>query len=152
MTEPARSPARRCIKCGREVGPDESMCEVCNRAGMVTPSATQYHGTIVVAIVAGIAGLAIAATLATQGVGPFTAETLNVGRLSNGAVEVSIRVVNQGTQGGTANCRIIARDRNDRPLRTRTALVRVEAGGSRTVTERLTGLPAAPASVTADCS
>jgi hypothetical protein len=152
VTEPASSPARRCIKCGREVGPDESMCEVCNRAGMVPPSATQYHGTIVLAIVAGIAGLAIAATLATQGVGPFTAETLSVGPLSEGAVEVSVRVVNQGTQAGTANCRIIARDGNGRPLRTRTALVRVEAGGTTTVTERLTGLPSSPADVTAVCS
>ena len=39
MSDAARE-LRRCIKCGREVGPDESICEVCNRAGMATPSAT----------------------------------------------------------------------------------------------------------------
>jgi hypothetical protein len=43
--------------------PDESICEVCNRAGMATPSAT-HHGTIVVAIVAGVIIMAIAASLA----------------------------------------------------------------------------------------
>ena len=48
---PARSDERRCIKCGREVGADESICEFCNRAGMATPSASQYHGTVAVAIV-----------------------------------------------------------------------------------------------------
>ena len=62
MTEGDRRPLRSCIKCGRQIGPDETICEVCNRAGMATPSATQYHGTIVVAIVAGVIIMAIAAT------------------------------------------------------------------------------------------
>ena len=54
MSAPATAdprPMRNCYKCGREIGPDESICRVCNRAGMATPSASQYHGTIVVAIV-----------------------------------------------------------------------------------------------------
>src|SRR2546430_16569381 len=52
--------ARHCYKCGREIGPDETICAICNRAGMATPSATQYHGTIVVAIVTGVVIMAAA--------------------------------------------------------------------------------------------
>ena len=57
---PTSRERRSCIKCGREVGPDVTICEVCNRAGMATPSASQYHGTVVVAIVLAVAALAIA--------------------------------------------------------------------------------------------
>ena len=75
---PTPRPPRHCLKCGRQIGPDESICEVCNRAGMATPSATQYHGTMAVAIIAGVAGMAIWASLAMRGVGPYQAEVLSV--------------------------------------------------------------------------
>ena len=64
----------RCIKCGREIDPNESLCEVCNRAGMTTPSASQYHGTVAAAIVLAVIGLAVAASLSLRGVGPYEAE------------------------------------------------------------------------------
>ena len=45
--------------------------QVCNRAGMVAPSASQYHGTVAVAIILAVAGLAFAASLSLRGVGPY---------------------------------------------------------------------------------
>ncbi len=146
MSEP-----RHCIKCGREIGPDESMCEVCNRAGMATPSASQYHGTIAVAIVAGIAALAIAASLATRDVGPFQAERLSFEPTSE-QVEVVARVTNLGTRTGTASCRLTARDAAGRAMRTQTVTLQVPAGGEATLTQTISGLRATPRDVSVECS
>ena len=81
---------RNCYKCGREIGPDESICSVCNRAGMATPSASQYHGTIVVAIVAGVALLAVAASLAMRGVGPFRTDAIRFQLNDQGGVVAAV--------------------------------------------------------------
>lgn len=148
--EAARGEVRHCIKCGREIGPEESMCEICNRAGMVPPSATQYHGTMVLAIVVGIAALALAARLATSGVGPFEAQVLRFGPV-DGAAEVTFSVANLGTATGTATCRITALDAAGRPMQTRTAQVRVDAAGSETVTESFGALRGTPREMTVDC-
>src|SRR6266513_2273927 len=113
MSAPAtidQRPMRNCYKCGREIGPDESICEVCNRAGMATPSATQYHGTIVVAIVAGVALLAVAASLAMRGIGPFRADDVRFEVNGQGAVVATARVTNGGTRSGRAKCQFTARD------------------------------------------
>ena len=47
---PAFGTPGRCLKCGRPIDPEETMCEVCNQAGMTSPAATQMHGTVAVAI------------------------------------------------------------------------------------------------------
>src|SRR5688500_8181266 len=78
MTIPTSAHGRQCIKCGREIGPDETVCEICNRAGMATPSSSQYHGTVAVAIVLAVAALAVAASLSLRGVGPYGAEVSGV--------------------------------------------------------------------------
>jgi len=146
-------PPRHCYKCGREIGPDETICAVCNRAGMATPSATQYHGTIVVAIVAGVAIMAIAASLATRGVGPFRGESVAVRVDPPAGVVVTVRVSNEGSQAGRATCQLTARDASDRVLRVRAALSpSVPAGETITFEERIPGLAAAPSSVAASCS
>jgi predicted nucleic acid-binding Zn ribbon protein len=146
-------PARRCYKCGREIGPDESICEVCNRAGMATPSASQYHGTMVIAIVAGVAGLAIWASLAMRGVGPYQASVrATVPDAPDGAV-VTFLVANQGTSRGFAKCQLQALDMTGRVLRSRSIVAGpLEGGASRTFSERIPGLPNLPASVTVSCT
>src|ERR671918_2917001 len=101
-----RRPPRHCYKCGREIGPDESICDVCNRAGMATPSATQYHGTLVVAIIAGVAGLAIWASLSMRGIGPYRAEVVSVTDAPPDGALVTVLVENQGTARGAATCRL----------------------------------------------
>jgi len=148
-----RRAARNCYKCGREIGPDETICAICNRAGMATPSATQYHGTIVVAIVAGVAIMAIAASLAIRGVGPFTGATLAFRPDPPDAVMVTVQVTNEGSKEGRAKCQLTARDASGRVLRIRaTVSPPVPGGGTIAFEARLPGLASEPASVGAACS
>lgn len=153
MTEGDNRPLRNCIKCGRQIGPDETICDVCNRAGMATPSATQYHGTIVVAIVAGVVIMAIAASLSLRGIGPFRGEAVRWDGDPPDAVLVEVRVTNEGTRAGRARCQLTARDGRDLVLRIRpTVSPQIEPGSTVTFTERIPGLPRAPASVGVSCA
>jgi hypothetical protein len=155
MSDPAPSGAdvNRCIKCGREIDRDESMCELCNRAGMATPSASQYHGTVVVAIIAAVAALAIAASLSLRGVGPYSVEVTAVTPAGPAGYEVTIDVTNEGSAEGRARCRIVALGASGRQLAARPLVTGpVPPGESLTVTERLPTLEVEPSDVTAECS
>lgn len=153
MSEADTRPLRNCIKCGRQIGPDESICEVCNRAGMATPSASQYHGTIVVAIVAGVVIMAIAASLSLRGIGPFQGEALSWSSDPPDAVVVELRVKNEGSRAGRAKCQLTARDGSNLVLRIRsTVSPPIEPGSTVTYTERIPGLPLGPASVGVSCA
>ena len=151
-TPPTTAAARECIKCGREIGPDESICEVCNRAGMATPSASQYHGTVVVAIIAAVAALAIWASLSLRGVGPYAADVDEVAAADPGWA-ITFAVTNQGTRPGRAKCQLLALDESGQRLRSvNTVTARIEGGATTTVTQRIPGLEEEPASVTVTCS
>ncbi len=153
-SEPPDSRAsRRCIKCGREVGPDESICEVCNRAGMATPSASQYHGTMVVAIIAGVVGLAIWASLAMRGVGPYEARVLGVQPAPPGAVEVTVEVENLGTSRGYGKCQLRAIDAGRTVLRVQALSAGPLDGGQvGTFSQRISGLAEMPDRVEVSCT
>lgn len=151
-TSPSDADARRCIKCGREVGPDDSLCEVCNRAGMVAPSASQYHGTVVAAILVAVAGLAIAASLSLRGVGPYAAEVRDV-TFADPGYEISFSVTNEGTKAGRAKCQLIALSESGRRLRTANTITdQIPGAATLEHTERIPGLEEEPAAVTVDCS
>lgn len=144
---------RHCIKCGREIGADETVCAVCNRAGMATPSATQYHGTVVVAIVLAVAGLALAASLSLRGVGPYAAEVQAVEPAEPIGFTVTYAVTNEGTRPGRAKCQLIALDEGGRQLRTRsTVTAQIDGGGTVEATEEIPGLDVRPRQVTIACS
>jgi hypothetical protein len=146
-------PPRRCYKCGREIGPDESICEICNRAGMATPSASQYHGTMVVAIIAGVVGLAIWASLAMRGVGPYEAEVLSVTAGPPNAAAVTFTVTNRGTTRGSASCRLEARDANGFAVRAASVTTgQIDGGQTDIFTDQIEGLSQLPASVVATCN
>jgi predicted nucleic acid-binding Zn ribbon protein len=146
------SEPRHCIKCGREIGPDETICDVCNRAGMATPSASQYHATMVVAIVIAVALLAVFASVAMTGVGPFTADARDV-RSASGGVDVTVAVMNGGNKQGRAKCQLVALDRNGRPLDSHpTVSPPVPAGEQITFDVTLSRLSAVPAQVTVKCN
>jgi len=148
----ARADERPCIKCGREVGPDESICEVCNRAGMATPSASQYHGTVAVAIVLAVAALAVAASLSLRGVGPYAAEVRGVAP-SDPGFAITYAVTNEGTNPGRAKCQLVALGASGQRLRTKTTLTsRIEGGATAEMTESIPGLEAEPTEVTVSCS
>jgi hypothetical protein len=148
-----REEPRHCIKCGREVGADESICEFCNRAGMATPSASQYHGTVVVAIVLAVAGLAVAASISLRGVGPYGAEVVRVERGDPIGYAITYAVTNEGTRPGRAKCQLIALAADGRRLRSiATVTSQIAGGGSAELTESVPGLEVEPASVTISCS
>jgi predicted nucleic acid-binding Zn ribbon protein len=144
---------RHCIKCGREVGPDESICDVCNRAGMATPSATQYHGTVAVAIVVAVAALAFAASLSLRGVGPYAAEVRGIAPADPVGYTITYAVTNEGSRAGRAKCQLVALDANGQRLRTQGSVtLQIPGGASAELTETISGLETLPASVTITCS
>ena len=143
---------RRCIKCGRPVAAEQSICEVCNRAGMRTPSASQYHGTIVVAIILAVVGLAVAGSLSIRGIGPFRGTVIAFVEAPEGGVHVTIEVTNEGTEAGTASCQVLARDESGRRLGGSTAQTPSIAGGSTvTLAERVPGIETLPDDVAVEC-
>jgi hypothetical protein len=145
--------ANRCIKCGREVGADESLCAICNRAGMAAPSASQYHGTVVVAIVLAVVGLAVAASLSMRGVGPYSAVVRDVLPGETAGYAVIVEVTNDGSAEGRAKCQVVAFDEAGRRERaTNTVTEPIDGGASASVTIEFRGLTAEPASVTATCT
>ena len=149
---PDTRPPRHCYKCGREIGPDESICDVCNRAGMATPSASQYHGTLAVAIIAGVAALAIWASLSMRGIGPYRVDVVSIAEAPPDGALVTLLVENEGTARGSATCRLEAHDANGIPLRTSSLVTsQLEGGASGTFTGRMSGLTQLPASVVASC-
>ena len=152
MSEPRPRAARHCYKCGREIGPDETICAICNRAGMATPSATQYHGTIVVAIVLGVVIMAIAASLSLRGIGPFQGQALRWDPDPPDGVVVRVQVTNEGSRAGRAKCQLTARDAAESVLRVRsTVSPQVPGGGTITFDERIPGMTSEPASVGVSC-
>lgn len=153
MPEQTPAAVRHCIKCGREIGSDESICASCNRAGMATPSASQYHGTVVVAIVLAVAALAVAASLSLRGVGPYAAEVGAIQPADPVGFTITYTVRNDGTSAGRAKCQLTALDDNGRPLRVRNALTAQIPGGETTEGQAtIPGLESKPASVSIRCS
>ncbi|MEO5987108.1 MAG: hypothetical protein ABIW50_03375 [Candidatus Limnocylindria bacterium] len=149
----AATDLRHCIKCGREIGPDDSMCAACNRAGMVAPSASQYHGTVAVAIVLAVAGLAFAASLSLRGVGPYEGRVLAVVPAEPAGYTISYVVANEGTRAGRAKCQLVALDDDGRRIRTHgTVTSQIPGGESAELAAAIPGLEAEPASVTVTCS
>ena len=69
------------------------------------PSATQSHGTVLVAVVAGFVLLLGLFWLSTRGVGPFPAELIHTS-ISGGTATVEVAVHNDGNRGGRANCQV----------------------------------------------
>jgi len=150
MTE--QTPGRQCIKCGRQIGADETICEVCNRAGIQTPSASQYHGTVVAAIVLAVVGLAVAASLSLRGVGPYSAEVRGIAPADPG-YSFTYAVTNEGTRPGRAKCQIIALGADGDRLRSRNTVTSQIAGGSTAeLTEIIPGLEIKPDRASVSCS
>jgi predicted nucleic acid-binding Zn ribbon protein len=152
MTTPAPASPRHCIKCGREIGPDETVCDICNRAGMATPSSSQYHGTVAVAIVLAVAALAVAASLSLRGVGPYAAEVQAVTPADTVGYAITYAVTNEGTKPGRAKCLIVATGPAGERLRSRNTITAPIPGGETTeMTEEIPGLELEPSAVTISC-
>jgi hypothetical protein len=143
---------RHCIKCGREIGPEETICAVCNRAGMTTPSATQYHGTMVAAIIVGVVVLAIAASVSMRGIGPFAASVVSSAPIAGDRVTVTVAVDNDGERSGRARCQLVAYDGSGRSAGSRSFVtVEIAGGDGVQVDEVIPGLVRPPARVEVTC-
>jgi hypothetical protein len=111
---------RVCPRCQTPVQPGGKVCERCeqpldgpahalryNPAGLPTPSPVQGHATVLVGVITAVALLAFGAWFAFRSVGPFRAEVLSQSVVTGGsAIEVRLRVVNEGDRQGRARCRI----------------------------------------------
>jgi hypothetical protein len=54
------------------------MCDRCNPLGLKQPAPSQAHGTVLLAIVGAVIGLAILGRVALSGIGPFKGQIGNV--------------------------------------------------------------------------
>ena len=81
------------------------MCENCNPLGLKEPAASQAHGTIFVAIVGAVIGLAILGRFALSGIGPFTGNVGNIVAVPPG-LAITLTVTNHGSSAGSSTCRV----------------------------------------------
>jgi hypothetical protein len=95
-----------CERCEQPIeGPAHALRY--NPAGLPTPSPVQGHATVLVGIIAAVALLAFGAWFVFRGVGPFRAELVRQTVTADGsAVELQLRVVNEGERQGRARCRV----------------------------------------------
>jgi hypothetical protein len=140
-----------CARCGAPVALDVGLCERCNPLGLRDSASSQVHGTVFVAVVIGIIGLALAARFAVAGIGPFSAVIAGMTEDSQGLL-VQLRVTNDGTAAGATTCRISdpALQGSGKPVFTLSP--RIAPKSTVTFEQRLTGFsgPARPLAV--DCS
>jgi hypothetical protein len=140
-----------CARCGAQIPLDVGLCERCNPLGLRDSSASQVHGTVFVAVLLGVIGLALLAKLTLTGVGPFSAQVTNAVPDGTGlAITLSVR--NDGSNTGQTTCRITdPKDRNGG----KGAIVLsppIEAGATATFSQTVTEFGAVPRELTVACS
>ena len=102
---PPKPKTHACVRCGAPVPLDVGLCERCNPLGLKDAAASQVHGTVVIAVILAIVGLAFLGRLALAGVGPFPATFVSA--VPNGAgLDVTLTVTNKGTATGQTTCRL----------------------------------------------
>ena len=103
---PARTGGKVCERCEQPLeGPAHALRY--NPAGLPTPSPIQGHATVLVGIVTAVVLLLLGAWFAFRSVGPFRTEVVSESVSADGsAVEVQLRVFNDGDRQGRARCRI----------------------------------------------
>jgi hypothetical protein len=149
---PAFGTPGRCLKCGRPIDAEETMCEVCNRAGMTSPAATQMHGTLAVAIIGSVVGMGLLAGALVGGVGPWSAEVLQVEPVQEAEVLVTVVVENEGTRAGRARCELTAIDDSGSPVARTVALSpEVVPGAALPFDAQIPGVSAEPARIVVRC-
>jgi hypothetical protein len=81
------------------------MCEACNPLGLKQPAPSQAHGTVFLAIVGAVVGLALLGRLALAGIGPFSGEIGNIVAVPPG-LALTVTVTNLGSSAGSTTCRV----------------------------------------------
>lgn len=148
---PSQEPLHGCVRCGARIPVSQAMCEHCNPLGLKEPAASQAHGTVFVGIAVAVVLMAVFARLAISGVGPFTGAIANVAADPAG-LKVTLVVRNEGTNAGSATCRI--GDPDMRGIGPETAYVTspaIEPGQSATFDAVVTTLGTEVRPLTASC-
>lgn len=143
-------PTHGCARCGAPVGPGVGLCEQCNPLGLRDVSASQVHGTVIIAVLVGFVLLAIGARLALSGIGPFVA-TMGAVTAAEGGLSVTLTVTNEGANAGQTTCRVTdAADRGSGPA----AFVlspRIDPAGTVTFSQTVTELGSVPRPLKVEC-
>ena len=130
---------------------DVGLCEQCNPLGLRDSSASQVHGTVFIAVLIGIVGLALLARLSINGIGPFTSQVANVAAADAG-LAVTLVVHNDGSSVGQTTCRVTdPADANG----SRGAILlspQIEPGATRTFTQTVTELGTTVRPLAVQCS
>jgi hypothetical protein len=135
---PASAPTHGCARCGTQIPIDVGLCENCNPLGLKDVAASQAHGTVFLAIVFGVAILAVLGRLALSGIGPFDGRIAAVVPSPPG-LSVTLVVANHGTRAGSASCRLYDPDSPGiGPESISVESPRIEAGGSATFSALVT--------------
>lgn len=146
----APGPTHPCVRCGRAVPLDVSLCEDCNPLGLSQPATSQAHGTVFVGIVGAVVALAVAGRLILAGVGPFHGEVSGVSAAPSG-LAVVLTVRNDGTKAGSTTCRITQASR----LGTGPAAVvqtpRVDGGSSLSFSSSVSQFGTVPRPLAVEC-
>lgn len=156
MTQSASPPTteltQSCIRCGATVPLGTSMCENCNPLGLTQPAPSQAHGTVFVAIVGAVIGLAILGRLALSGIGPFDGHVGNVVSVPPG-LAVTLTVTNKGTSAGSTTCRIY--DAGSTGLGPDAAFIvspRIDPGGTVSFSKEITVLGSTVRPLAVECT
>lgn len=147
---PAPEPTHGCARCGRPVAIGVGLCEECNPLGLRDVSASQVHGTVVVAVLVGFLLLALFARMALTGLGPFPATIDAVAPAADG-LAVTITVTNEGTASGQTTCRVV--DPLDRGVGPQAFVLspQLEGGQTTTFTKTVTQLGTEVRTLSVDC-
>ena len=155
MTSPATVPAKLapthpCLRCGRPVPIEDSLCELCNPLGLKQPAATQVHAIAAGGILFFVLVLAVLARIGLSGVGPFSGSITSVEASSLG-LAVTISVANEGSKGAATTCRVVDADR---PVGGPSQIVQtpiVPSGETLTFTATVTNFGSAVRDLAVDC-
>jgi ribosomal protein L40E len=140
-----------CVRCGAPVPLDVGLCEKCNPLGLRDSSSSQVHGTVIIAVLIGIVGLALLARMTIAGIGPFTASVAGVTAAETGLV-VSLTVRNDGTSAGQTTCRLT--DPKDRNGGKGAFMLspQLDPGETRTFSQTVTEFGTTPRELVVECS
>jgi hypothetical protein len=145
------APTHGCARCGAPIPLEAGLCESCNPLGLKDVASSQAHGTVLLAIVIGVAVLALLGKLAIAGIGPFSGEVTGVVSSPPG-LTVTIQVTNEGTAAGQTTCRLYDPSAGGiGPESTYVQSPRVEAGATTTFEASMTTLGSTVRPVAVDC-
>ncbi len=140
-----------CARCGAPVGVGIGLCERCNPLGLRDSASSQVHGTVFVAVGLAIVGLMLVARWAVAGIGPFETEVVDV-RPADGALTVSVRITNQGSNPGTTTCRVSDPAGRGSGQPAFFLSPRIEAGATIELAQEVTEFGSVPRPLAVDCS